>query len=236
MDLRAASCAAILRAANFLICAQLLARVLRRVPAMTRAASLTGRWTVSDGRRRRLRRGAGLTSPLFWLGEGRGLTADFTGRGLLPAFMGAGRTGSRKTGALAVMSKCLIVLREAKWTFLAGLQNGRDKARPAARCARDAEFRNLLMPFGFGVGFCRWLLSTACLILLCLLPFAMAVRSSSALISAWVRRASSAIRCCRDSLRRCSRALCFLLCLLLCWKWLGTGRATSGVLLWFMSS
>ena len=150
--------------------------------------------------------------------------------------MGAGRTGSRKTGALAVMSKCLIVLREAKWTFLAGLQNGRDKARPAARCARDAEFRNLLMPFGFGVGFCRWLLSTACLILLCLLPFAMAVRSSLAIISAWVRSASSAILCCRDSLRRCSRALCFLLCLLLCWEWLGSGRATSGVLLWYVSS
>ena len=203
---------------------------------MTRAARSRGNWTVSAGRRLRLLRGAGLSSLSVRLGKGRGLIADLTGYGRFPAFMGAGRTGSRKTGDLAAVSNCLIVLREAKWTCLVCFENGRVKARLAARCARDAELMNLLMPPGFNLGCCLWFLSTACLILLCLLPFAMAVRPSSAMISARVRKASSACRCCWDNLRRCSRALCFLSRLLLRRECLGSGRTSSVVFLWNVSS
>ena len=119
---------------------------------MTRAARSLGNWTVSAGLFLRLLRDVGLTSLAARLGTRRCFIADLAGH--LPAFMGARWAQSRKTGGLAAMSNCRVMLWAAKRTRLADLKNGRVKARPAARCARDAKFKNLLMPFGFDLGCC----------------------------------------------------------------------------------
>ena len=132
------------------------------------------------------------------LGTRRGLMADLDGPprgpGNLPSFMGARLVRSRNMGGLAVVSKCRVVLWVANWTRLV-LNSVLARCCEADCFARSADRRNRAAMPPVVEGFSWWFLSTARLILLLLLPFAIAVRASSALISARASSVSSAAVC-----------------------------------------